>query len=250
MGEALVVRNLGKRFGGLRAVQDLSFSVNEGEAVALIGPNGAGKTTSFNLITGFHRPDAGSVIAFGREIVGLRPHDICAHGLARTFQVARPFGNMTVLANVMTGAFLRSKKPDVAHARAREAIDFVGLSAKEHTPARDLTTIDQRRLEMARALATEPRLLLLDEVMAGLNPAEIDQAVALVGKLSKRGLTIVIVEHVMRAIMAVARHIVVLDHGQKIAEGSPKEVVANQDVIRAYLGTNYVHVTTPGEVQC
>jgi branched-chain amino acid transport system ATP-binding protein len=246
MAEALVIRNLSKRFGGLRAVQDLSFSVKESETVALIGPNGAGKTTSFNLVTGFYRPDTGSVSAFGREIVGLRPHDICAHGLARTFQVAKPFGAMTVLANVMTGAFLRDKKPDGARARAREAIEFVGLTAKEHTPARDLTTIDQRRLEMARALATDPRILLLDEVMAGLNPAEIDQAVALVGKLSKRGLTIVIVEHVMRAIMAVARHIVVLDHGQKIAEGGPNEIVANPDVIRAYLGTGYVHVATPG----
>jgi branched-chain amino acid transport system ATP-binding protein len=146
----------------------------------------------------------------------------------------------------MTGAFLRDKKPNGARRRAREAIEFVGLTAKEHTPARDLTTIDQRRLEMARALATDPRILLLDEVMAGLNPAEIDQAVALVGKLSKRGLTIVIVEHVMRAIMAVARHIVVLDHGQKIAEGSPNEIVVNPDVIRAYLGTGYVHVATPG----
>ncbi len=247
MAEALVVRNLNKRFGGLRAVQDLNFSVNEHETVALIGPNGAGKTTSFHLITGFHRPDEGSVTAFGREIVGLRPHDICAHGLARTFQVARPFGSMTVLANVMTGAFLRDKKPEVARAKAHEAIEFVGLTAKAHTPARDLTTIDQRRLEMARALATEPRLLLLDEVMAGLNPSEIDQAVALVGKLSRRGLTIIIVEHVMRAIMAVARHIVVLDHGQKIAEGSPKEVVENQEVVRAYLGSGYVHVATPGE---
>jgi branched-chain amino acid transport system ATP-binding protein len=249
MPEALVIRNLSKRFGGLRAVQDVSFSVNESETVALIGPNGAGKTTSFNLITGYHRPDSGSVFAFGRELVGLRPHDICAHGLARTFQVARPFGKMTVLANVMTGAFLRDKRPEVAREAAREAIAFVGLSAKEHTPARDLTTIDQRRLEMARALATQPRLLLLDEVMAGLNPAEIDQAVALVGKLAQRGLTIVIVEHVMRAIMAVARHIVVLDHGQKIAEGDPKSVVANAEVIRAYLGTGYAQAaqTAPAE---
>jgi branched-chain amino acid transport system ATP-binding protein len=147
---------------------------------------------------------------------------------------------------VMTGAFLRDKKPDGARGRARDAIEFVGLTAKAHTPARDLTTIDQRRLEMARALATDPRILLLDEVMAGLNPAEIDQAVALIGILSKRGLTIVIVEHVMRAIMAVARHIVVLDHGQKIAEGGPDEIVANPDVIRAYLGTGYVHVATTG----
>jgi branched-chain amino acid transport system ATP-binding protein len=139
---------------------------------------------------------------------------------------------------------------DIARARARAAIEFVGLSAKEHTAARELTTIDQRRLEMARALATEPRLLLLDEVMAGLNHAEVDQAVALIGKLSKRGLTIVIVEHVMRAIMAVARHIVVLDHGQKIAEGGPKDIVANQEVIRAYLGTGYRHEAPAGDAVC
>jgi branched-chain amino acid transport system ATP-binding protein len=246
MAEALVIRGLSKRFGGLRAVQDVSFTVRENETVALIGPNGAGKTTSFNLITGFHRPDSGSVLAFGREIVGLKPHDICAHGLARTFQVAKPFGAMTVLANVMTGAFLRDKHETAAREKAREAIEFVGLSAKEQTAAKDLTTIDQRRLEMARALATQPRILLLDEVMAGLNPAEIDQAVALVGKLSSRGLTIVIVEHVMRAIMAVARRMVVLDHGQKIAEGVPKEIVENPEVIRAYLGS-YVHPPTAGE---
>ena len=247
MAEALVIRGLSKRFGGLRAVQDVSFSVQENETVALIGPNGAGKTTSFNLITGFHRPDSGSVLAYGREIVGLKPHDICAHGLARTFQVAKPFGAMTVLANVMTGAFLRDRHVGAAREKAREAIAFVGLSAREQTAAKDLTTIDQRRLEMARALATQPRLLLLDEVMAGLNPAEIDQAVALVGRLSQRGLTIVIVEHVMRAIMAVARHIVVLDHGQKIAEGSPREIVENPEVVRAYLGSGYVHAPTPGE---
>jgi branched-chain amino acid transport system ATP-binding protein len=249
MADALVIRGLSKRFGGLRAVQDVSFTVSENETVALIGPNGAGKTTSFNLITGFHRPDSGSVLAYGREIVGLKPHDICAHGLARTFQVAKPFGAMTVLDNVMTGAFLRDRNAAVARDKAREAIEFVGLAAKQQTAARDLTTIDQRRLEMARALATQPRLLLLDEVMAGLNPSEIDSAVALVGRLSQRGLTIVIVEHVMRAIMAVARHIVVLDHGQKIAEGAPKQIVENPEVIRAYLGS-YVHPPTAGEREC
>jgi branched-chain amino acid transport system ATP-binding protein len=250
MAEALVVRNLSRRFGGLRAVHDLGFAVNEGETVALIGPNGAGKTTSFNLITGYYRPDTGSVLAFGRELVGLRPHDICALGLTRTFQAARPFGKMTVLANVMTGAFLRDRRLDAAREQACQAIDFVGLSAKENTLARDLTTIDQRRLELARALATQPRLLLLDEVMAGLNPTEIDQAVALIEKLSQRGLTIVIVEHVMRAIMAVARHIVVLDHGQKIADGNPKEVVANPDVIRAYLGTGYSQAGSARGCKC
>ena len=246
MSDALVIKGLNKRFGGLRAVQDVSFTVKENETLALIGPNGAGKTTSFHLITGFHRADSGSVLAFGQEIVGLKPHDVCALGLARTFQVAKPFGAMTVLANVMTGAFLRDRHVAAAREAAREAIDFVGLSARANTAARDLTTIDQRRLEMARALATQPKILLLDEVMAGLNPAEIDQAVALVGKLSARGLTIVIVEHVMRAIMAVAKHIVVLDHGQKIAEGSPKEIVENPEVIRAYLGS-YVHPQAAGE---
>jgi branched-chain amino acid transport system ATP-binding protein len=245
MTEALVVKGLNKRFGGLRAVQDVSFTVKENETVALIGPNGAGKTTSFHLITGFHRADSGSVLAFGQEIVGLKPHDVCALGLARTFQVAKPFGAMTVLANVMTGAFLRDRHVAAARDKAREAINFVGLSARENTAARDLTTIDQRRLEMARALATQPKILLLDEVMAGLNPAEIDQAVALVGKLSARGLSIVIVEHVMRAIMAVAKHIVVLDHGQKIAEGSPKDIVENPEVIRAYLGS-YAHAPGGG----
>ena len=247
MTDALVIKGLSKRFGGLRAVQDVSFSVQENETLALIGPNGAGKTTSFHLMTGFHRPDSGSVMAFGRDIVGLKPHDICALGLARTFQVAKPFGAMTVLANVMTGAFLRDRHVDAARAKALEAIEFVGLAAREQTAAKDLTTIDQRRLEMARALATEPKILLLDEVMAGLNPAEIDQAVALVKKLASRGLTIVIVEHVMRAIMAVAKHIVVLDHGQKIAEGSPKEIVENPEVIRAYLGS-YVHTPPAGDV--
>jgi branched-chain amino acid transport system ATP-binding protein len=246
MAEALVIKGLSKRFGGLRAVQDVSFSVQENETVALIGPNGAGKTTSFHLITGFHRPDSGSVTAFGKEVAGMKPHDVCALGMVRTFQVAKPFGAMTVLDNVMTGAFLRDRHVATAREKALEAIEFTGLAAKEKTAAKDLTTIDQRRLEMARALATQPRILLLDEVMAGLNPAEIDQAVALVKKLSSRGLTIVIVEHVMRAIMAVARHIVVLDHGQKIAEGAPKEIVENPEVIRAYLGS-YVHPPAAGE---
>jgi branched-chain amino acid transport system ATP-binding protein len=244
MADALVISNLNKRFGGLRAVQDVSFTVRENETLALIGPNGAGKTTAFNLIMGFHRPDSGSVSAFGRELTGLPPHGVCVHGVARTFQVAKPFGGMTVLDNVATGAFLRHRNRDAARAKAREAIEFVGLSAREATAARDLTTIDQRRLEMARALATEPRLLLLDEVMAGLNPAEVDQAVALIGKLSSRGLTIVIVEHLMRAIMVVAKHIVVLDHGQKIAEGNPQEIVENPEVIRAYLGSSYAQATT------
>ena len=243
MADALVVRDLSRSFGGLKAVQDVSFSVAEGETLALIGPNGAGKTTTFNLVGGVFRPDRGSITAFGRELVGMRPHRICAHGLARTFQVAKPFGAMSVLQNVTTGALLRDRRVAAAEARAREAIDYVGLSAREATPARDLTTIDQRRLEMARALATQPRILLLDEVMAGLNPSEINLAVALVRKLAARGLTIIIVEHVMRAIMAVAGRIVVLDHGQKIAEGPPAQVMDDPEVVRAYLGSSHAEVS-------
>jgi branched-chain amino acid transport system ATP-binding protein len=241
MVEALAVGGLSKRFGGLRAVQDLSFSVNEGQTVAIIGPNGAGKTTCFNLITGFIRPDTGSIKAFGKEIAGFSAHRVCAQGLVRTFQVARPFGKMTVLDNVVTGALLRDKNLPAAHKRAREAVEFAGLAHQEGRLACDLNTIDQRRLELARALATAPRLLLLDEVMAGLNAAEINQAIALVEQLRSRGLTVVIVEHVMRAVMAVAEHIVVLDHGQKIAEGKPEEIAANPLVISAYLGSSYAH---------
>jgi len=240
MSAAIEISHLNKKFGGLHAVNDVSFSVRENETLALIGPNGAGKTTAFNLIMGFHRPDSGSIKLFGQEIAKLRPHQVCALGMARTFQVAKPFGAMSVLENVMTGAFLHHPKTSRAIEVARESIDFLGLGAKENFAARDLTTIDQRRLEMARALATQPKILLLDEVMAGLNPAEVDQAVELVRKLSQRGLTIVIVEHLMRAIVAVAKHMVVLDHGQKIAEGSPDVVMQNSEVIRAYLGSAYV----------
>jgi len=237
MAEALVVRNLSKRFGGLRAVQDLSFAVAEGETVALIGPNGAGKTTSFHLITGYHRADAGSIIAFGRELAGVRPYDICAHGLARTFQVARPFGKMTVLANVMTGALLRDRRLAAARAKAQEAIDFVGLALKAETPARDLTTIDQRRLELARALATDPQVLLLDEIGAGLTDEEAAELVRTIRELRRQRVAIVWIEHIVHVLVQVVERLVAMDSGRVIAEGDPEAVMRNAAVIDAYLGT-------------
>jgi branched-chain amino acid transport system ATP-binding protein len=239
----LEVRRLNKRFGGLRAVQDLDFDVNDGEVLALIGPNGAGKTTTFHLITGFHRPDSGQVLFRGENLAGLKPYDICLKGVCRTFQVARPFGAMTVLQNVTTGAFSRHLAREAAERRAYGVLGLVGLADRAEVLARDLTTIDQRRLEVARALSTDPALVLLDETMAGLNPAEADIAVALVRRLRDEGLTVVIVEHVMRAILAVADRIVVLDHGQKIAEDTPQEALSDPRVIEAYLGASLHHAS-------
>jgi branched-chain amino acid transport system ATP-binding protein len=235
----LDVKELSKHFGGVQAVLDLTFQVHEGEILGVIGPNGSGKTTTFHLITGFHRPDRGQVRFFDRHITGLAPHAVCGLGLCRTFQVAKPFPDISVHRNVLMGALLRHADPSVAGARADEVLNRVGLEGRSQMAAGSLTTIDQRRLEVARALATEPKVLLLDETMAGLNPTEVGEAIRLISSLREQGLTVVVVEHVMRAVMSLSDRIVVLDQGRKIAEGNPSEIAANPRVIQAYLGKEY-----------
>ncbi len=237
----LEVEGLARRFGGVQAVVGLSFHVRQGEILGVIGPNGSGKTTTFNLITGFYRPDLGHVRFAGEDITGLRPYEVCARGLCRTFQVAKPFRDLTVFRNVLMGTLLRHPNPVAASARAEEVLRLVGLEGRATTEAGSLTTIDQRRLEVARALGTEPRLLLLDETMAGLTSTEIGEAIRLIAGLRDRGLTVVVVEHVMRAVMSLSDRIIVLDQGAKIAEGQPKEISSNPRVIQAYLGAEYRH---------
>jgi branched-chain amino acid transport system ATP-binding protein len=232
----LEVRGLAKRFGGLQAVKDLSFAVEEGEVVALIGPNGAGKTTVFGLVSGFLEPDAGEIRFRGRAIRGLKPHAINGLGMARTFQIMRPFPRLSVVRNVMIGALGRHPHPADAEARARAVLDDVELSAKAALPAGSLTLAERKRLELARALATEPVLLLLDEVMSGLNASETERIVELVRALNARGIAILLIEHVMRAVMSLAGRIVVLNYGERIAEGRPQAVANDRRVIEAYLG--------------
>jgi branched-chain amino acid transport system ATP-binding protein len=232
----LELRRLTRHFGGLRAVSGLDVEVREGEILGLIGPNGAGKTTVFNLVTGFVRPTSGDVIFDGRSLVGLRPHAVAARGVARTFQVVKPFAGLSALENVTLAAFLRHKARRDAEARAREALERVGLGRRAESSARQLTLMEQKRLELARALATGARLLLLDEPMGGLNPSEVDVASDLVAGLKRSGVTVVLVEHVMKAIMRISDRVVVLHHGEKIAEGRPAEVVADPGVVAAYFG--------------
>jgi branched-chain amino acid transport system ATP-binding protein len=228
-----------KYFGGLAAVWDVDFDVNQGEIVGLIGPNGAGKTTLFNLISGALVPKPGAIKFKGESITGSKPHRICKLGVARTFQSVKVFANIPVLENVLLGSLFGTSNSVSSADAAREAaglLEFVGLSAMRATPAKDLILVNQKRLEVARALATKPELLLLDELMAGLNPTEVAQAMELVTRIRDKGITVFMIEHVMKAIMSVCNRIMVLHHGEKIAEGTPQEIATSRTVVEVYLG--------------
>ena len=232
----LEVFDLRKDFGGLRAVSDLSFQLQQGEILGLIGPNGAGKTTAFNLITGFIPPTSGQVLLEGKNIVGLKPYAVVKRGIARTFQIVKPFRNLSVRENVTLAAFLHEPRRAKAEAKAMATLERVALAGKSAANAADLTLNEQKRLEIARALATDPKILFLDEPMGGLNPTEVEAACALVQRIRQDGITIILVEHHMKAIMQISDRVVVLNYGVKIADGTPQEVVRNREVIAAYLG--------------
>lgn len=235
----LEIERLSKSFGGLTALTDFDSEVYEGEILGLIGPNGSGKTTVFNLITGFLKPDKGRVAFKGMDITSAPNHAVCRSGIARTFQLVKPFAHMTALRNVMVGRS-HGRKPAQNMKRAKkeseEILNFVGLAGKEETPAHNLTLVDRKRLELARALSTKPELLLLDEMMAGLNPTETQEAMHLLHEIRGSGITMIVVEHVMKAILGLSDRIVVLNVGVKIAEGTPQEIVNDRRVVEAYLG--------------
>jgi len=236
----LQIINLTKRFGGLTAVKDFSCEVNRGEIVGLIGPNGAGKTTIFNMVSGFSRADDGRVVFKGEDITRSRPDQICHLGLCRTFQIVKPFGNTTVLDNVVIGALARESSIPNARARALEMVRLVGLYEQRNALAKAMTIGNRKRLEVARAMATEPDLLLLDEPMGGLNPTEVKALMGLLREIVKEGITIFLIEHVMQAIMNVSDRIAVLHHGEKIAEGEPHAIASDARVIQAYLGEEFL----------
>jgi branched-chain amino acid transport system ATP-binding protein len=236
----LEINNLVKDFGGLRAVDTLSLSIEEGEILGMIGPNGAGKSTAFNCIAGVYAPTKGDVYFAGKKINVIRPWNLCKNGLARTFQIVKPFRSKSVLYNVMVGSFVTTDKTAVAEEKALNVLKILSFENKKDERAGNLTIAELKRLEIARALATEPKLLLFDEVMAGLRPAEVDEMVQIIKNLRDQGITIFVIEHIMRAIMALSDRIVVIHFGKKIAEGSPQEVASDENVIKAYLGDEYV----------
>ncbi len=223
----------------MKAVAGVSFNLEAGEILGIIGPNGAGKTTTFNTITGFLRPDSGQIWFDGIRVIGMKPHQICQKGMVRTFQLVKPFLELTVLDNVVVAALNRAKTIREASEKALKIIEFVGLKDKKDTLAMGLTLPHRKRLELARALATEPKLLLLDEVMAGLTPTEVDELIRLLMEVNRKGTTLLLIEHVMRGVMALSKRVIVLNYGEKIAEGPPHEVVKNRQVIEAYLGEEY-----------
>jgi branched-chain amino acid transport system ATP-binding protein len=232
----LEVKKVSRFFGGLAAVKDVSFEVNKGEIVGLIGPNGAGKTTLFNVVNGFYPPSRGQVLFRGSRISGLKPHQICQQGMARTFQVVKPLQRMSVLDNVIASADLRARDRAEAAAIAEDTLNFTGLYDDRATISKGLPLGKRKRLEIARALATQPELLLLDESFAGLNPAELDESIGIIRRIKGKGITIMIIEHHMKVIMSISDRIVVLSYGEKLAEGTPDEIGRNPQVIEAYLG--------------
>lgn len=235
----LEVEGITKRFGGLTATEEVSFTVKEGEILSIIGPNGAGKSTLFNCITGFYRPDAGKVLFRGKDITTASAHKICKLGIARTFQIVQVISDMTVLENVMTGTFLHIYDRKKVREKSVEFLRFAGLHEKMDFLGTDITIADKKRLEVAMALGTEPALLMLDEAMAGLTPVELREMIGLLRKVRDNGVTLIIVEHVMEAVMELSDRVVVINSGRKIVEGSPKDVVRNPEVIQAYLGDRY-----------